>query len=50
MVCNRSAGRESTEVFAPVQEEASHYSEEEINASIDEAIAEVRREAASRRR
>ncbi len=32
------------ELLKPVQEEASHMSEEEINAVIDQAIAEVRRE------
>lgn len=32
------------EIMRPVQEEAAHMSEEEINAVIDEALAEVRRE------
>lgn len=32
------------EIMRPVQEEAAHMSEEEINAVIDQALAEVRRE------
>jgi hypothetical protein len=32
------------EIMKPVQEEALHMSEEEINTAIDEAIAAVRRE------
>jgi hypothetical protein len=32
------------EIMRPVQEEAAQMSEEEVNAAIDEAIAEVRRE------
>ena len=36
------------EIMRPVQEEAAQMSEEEINALIDEAIAEVRRERKSR--
>jgi hypothetical protein len=35
---------EIAEILRPVQEEAAHMSEEEINTVIDEAIAEVRRE------
>lgn len=32
------------EAFRPVQAEAAHVSEDEINAAIDDAFAEVRRE------
>jgi hypothetical protein len=37
------------DVFAPVQAEAAEFSDEEVNADIDEALAKVRREAANRR-
>jgi hypothetical protein len=36
------------EIMRPVQEEAAQMSEEEINAVINEAITEVRRERKSR--
>lgn len=36
--------REIMEIMRPVQEEAAAMSDEEINALIDQAIAEVRRE------
>lgn len=36
------------EIMRPVQEEAATMSEEEVNAAIDEAIAEVRQERRER--
>lgn len=40
--------KELYELFAPVHAEAAKYSEEEINAAIDEAIAAVRKSYAER--
>jgi len=37
------------EIVKPIQEDAAQYSEEENNAVIDQAIAEVRRERNARR-
>jgi hypothetical protein len=38
------------EIMRPVHEEAAQMSEEEVNAAIDEAIAEVRRERQNKSR
>jgi AbrB family looped-hinge helix DNA binding protein len=40
--------KELYELFAPVHAEAAKYTEEEINAAIDEAIAAVRKNYAER--
>jgi bifunctional DNA-binding transcriptional regulator/antitoxin component of YhaV-PrlF toxin-antitoxin module len=42
--------KELYDLFAPVREETKHYSEEEINAEIDEALKEVRAEHDAHRR
>jgi AbrB family looped-hinge helix DNA binding protein len=41
--------KELYDPFAPAREAAAHYSEEEVNADIDEAVAEVRAAYAKRR-
>ena len=42
--------RKIQEVMRPVQEQAAKFSEDEINADIDRAIAEVRRERKAKSR
>lgn len=41
--------KELYDLFAPVREAAAQYSEEEVNADIDKAVAEVRAAHAKRR-
>lgn len=46
-IAQKAAGtpwlKELYEYFAPAREEAAKYTEEEINADVDQALAEVRR-------